>query len=69
MVSIGLSGLIKSLKKAGMKDLVMAINSKPIKKEPMPKEVKEYIIQQVSDDLHHLEKLLDKDLSHWLITE
>lgn len=69
MVSIGLSGMIKSLKRAGMKDLVMAINSKPIKKEPMPKEVREYIIQQVRDDVHQLEKLLDKDLSHWLITD
>lgn len=69
MVSIGLSGMIKSLKRAGMKDLVMAINSKPIKKEPMPKEVREYIIQQVRDDVHQLEKLLDKDLSHWLIID
>ena len=61
--------MIKSLKKAGMKDLVMAINSKPIKKEPMPQEVKEYIIQQVREDVHQLEKLLDKDLSHWLRME
>jgi benzoyl-CoA reductase/2-hydroxyglutaryl-CoA dehydratase subunit BcrC/BadD/HgdB len=66
MVSIGLSGMIKWLKRIGMKEFVMMINSKPFKKEPMPKEVKAYIIEQVRDDVKQLEKLTGKDLSHWL---
>ena len=66
MVSIGLSGTIRWLKRAGMKDLVMWFNSKPIKKEPMPPEAKAYIIDKVREDVSQLEKLLNRDLSHWL---
>lgn len=66
MVSIGLSGLIKWLKRVGMKDFVMMINSKSFKKEPMPKEVKTYIIDHVRADVEQLEKLTGQDLKNWL---
>ncbi len=67
MVSIGLSGLIQMVKKAGLRDLVLRLNSKPLKKEPFPTEVQQYIIEKVRDDVRSLEKLLDKDLQHWLV--
>ncbi len=67
MVSLGMSGLIKSLKKAGMKDFVMWINTKPIRKEPMPIEAKLFIIDQLKEDILQLEKLMGRDLQHWLI--
>lgn len=66
MVSLGLSGTIRRLKRAGMKDLVMRVNSKPLKKEPMPDEVKAYIISRVREDVHRLEVMMQRDLSHWL---
>ncbi len=49
-----------------MKDLVMRVNSKPLKKEPMPDEVKAYIISRVREDVHRLEVMMQRDLSHWL---
>ncbi len=66
MVSIGMSGVIRKLKEGGLRDFIHRANSKPVEKTPMPPDVKEYIIDHVSDDVQQLEKLLNKDLSHWL---
>jgi len=67
MVSLGLSGLIAFFKKAGMKKLMTRINSKDLVKEPMPQEVKAYILEQISDDVGKLESLLGRDLKHWRV--
>jgi len=66
LVSIGLSGVIKSLKMAGLGNFVMNVTSKPLVKKSIPEEAKKYIIDHIKDDVHQLEKLTGKDLSSWL---
>ncbi len=66
MVVWGFSGLVKSIKKAGLGKLVMKINNRPLQKDKMPPELKAYIIDQVRDDVKQLEAWTGKDLSHWL---
>lgn len=66
MIQIGFSGLIKKLKMAGMNQLVNNANTKPLEKKPVPEEVKNYVLNELKDDIHQLEKLLSKDLSHWM---
>ena len=62
----GFSGAVKHIKKAGLGDYIMKINSKPLQKDRMTPELKAYINDQVSDDIKQLEKWSGKDLSHWL---
>ncbi|MBK9983491.1 MAG: sulfotransferase domain-containing protein [Saprospiraceae bacterium] len=67
LIGFGLSGLIKRLKMAGLGNFVMKANSRPLAKTKMPETVKQYIINELTDDVHQLEKLTGKDLSHWLV--
>lgn len=62
----GLSGTIKKLKMAGLADFVMNLTSKPLLKETIPEEIRQYILLQVNEDVHALERMTGKDLSHWL---
>ncbi|MEP6794511.1 MAG: sulfotransferase domain-containing protein [Saprospiraceae bacterium] len=64
---LGFSGVIKKLKMAGLGDFVMKMTSKPIRKETIPEEEKQYILMQVKEDIQRLEKMTGKDLSHWLV--
>lgn len=66
LISMGMAGLIKRMKRAGLNEFVTMINSKPLVKKPIPEEAKNYIIEHVRDDVNQLEKLFNKDLSHWL---
>jgi len=66
LAMIGLSGVIKKLKMAGLGNLVMSMTSKPIRKETIPEDVRQYIILQVKEDVHTLQRITGKDLSHWL---
>ncbi len=61
----GLSGVVKKLKMAGLADIVMNMTSRPIRKESIPEEVKQYILLQVKDDVQRLESMTGKDLSQW----
>lgn len=62
----GFSGLVKTVKKAGIGNLVMKINSRPLQKDKMSPEVRAYIIDKVKDDVKQLQEWTGKDLSHWL---
>ncbi len=66
MVSVGLSGVVKNLKKAGLGEIIMRANSRPLHKAAIQAEMKEYIIDQVRDDVIQLSAYTGKDLSHWL---
>lgn len=63
---VGLSGVLKKMKKAGLSEFVTRLNSKPLEKKTIPEEAKNYIIEQLREDVQQLEILLKKDLSHWL---
>jgi hypothetical protein len=66
MIALGLSGLVKKLKKAGLANLMLKVNSKPLQKEKITPGLKSWIIDQVREDTRQLEKFTGKDLSHWL---
>jgi len=66
MVSIGLSGTIRLLKQKGMGDFISRINHIPVEKNNMTPEVKKYITDYLLTDIRQLEKMFDRDLSHWL---
>jgi len=66
LIAIGLSGMIKRLKMAGLGDFVLKVNSRPLEKTSIPDHIKNYIIDQVREDVHQLEKLTGKNLGHWL---
>jgi len=62
----GLSGLIRKVKMAGLGDFMTKFNSRPIKKESLTPELRQYIIEQVRDDVNKLAQWAKKDLKHWL---
>jgi hypothetical protein len=66
LIQFGFSGFVKKIKQAGLGDLVMKVNSKPLQKEKISPELKAWIIDQVREDVHQLEQWSGKDLSHWL---
>jgi Sulfotransferase domain len=66
LILLGLSGVVRRLKKAGLGNWIMKFNSKPLQKEKMTPELKAYIIDQVREDVLQLGKWANKDLSHWL---
>ena len=66
LIGMGMAGLIQRMKRAGLNEFVTMINSKPLVKKPIPAEEKEYIIENIRADVQQLEKLFNKDLSHWL---
>lgn len=65
LVRMGFSGLIKKLKMAGLGNLVMKANSRPLELNNIPEEIKKYILSELDDDIQNLEKLTRRDLSHW----
>jgi len=67
LITLGLSGLIRRIKKAGLGNLIMKMNSKPLRKDKMTPELKSYIIDLLREDIRQLEKWTGKDLGHWLI--
>lgn len=66
LIILGFSGWVRRLKKAGLGQLIMNINSKPLQKDKMTPELKQYVKDRVREDVHQLEKWANKDLSHWL---
>ena len=67
LISLGLSGLVKRIKKAGVGDIIMRFNSKPLQKEKISPELRAWIIDQVRYDVLQLQAWSGRDLSHWLI--
>ena len=63
---LGLTGVVKRLKRAGLNTFVTRLNTKPLEKSKIPDEARKYILDQLTPDIQQLEKLLNKDLSHWL---
>jgi hypothetical protein len=63
---LGLTGIVKRLKRAGLNKFVTNLNTKPLEKQPIPEEARKYILEHLTEDIRQLEKLLNKDLSHWL---
>lgn len=47
------------------KNLIPAEKRKPTKRPPIKGETKKYLLEIYKDDIASLEKLIDKDLSHW----
>lgn len=66
LIHWGFSGFVRSIKKAGLGNLVMKLNSRPLQKEKMSPELKAYIRDQVREDVLQLQAWSGKDLSHWL---
>ncbi len=66
LIRFGFSGMIHKLKRTRIKDWVMRWNSKPFSKEKMSPDTKAFVIRHIQDDVRHLERVLKKDLSHWL---
>jgi len=67
MIALGLSGVVDSLKKAGLKDMVISLNSSKLKYEPMTDYARQYVLEQTIPDTEKLETLLGRDLSHWKV--
>ncbi|WP_243663527.1 hypothetical protein [Rhodothermus marinus] len=40
-------------------------NKVPIRRPPLPLEVRQELVSYFKDDIHKLEQILDRDLSHW----
>jgi hypothetical protein len=66
-IRLGLSGIIRYLKSAGLRTLMTKINSKPIPMETIAPEIKKYILDRVREDVRQLEIWTGKDLSQWLV--
>lgn len=60
-----LSFIIKAIKKTGVHTVIKKANTQKIDFSPMPDEARRFLRQQFSEDITGLEKLLNKDLSHW----
>lgn len=67
MISLGLSGVVESLKKAGLKDMVISLNSSKLQYEKMSDYARQYVLEQTIPDTEKLETLLERDLSHWKV--
>ena len=66
LISMGLSKWVKLIKQAGIGNLVMRFNSKPLQKEKISPELRAWVIDQVRDDVQKLQAWSGRDLSHWL---
>jgi len=60
-----LSFIIKAIKKTGVHTVVKKANVQKITYLPMPAEARHFLRQQFAEDIAGLEKLLNKNLSHW----
>lgn len=65
LINYRLSILIKILKKLGVHSVVKKITAKDIVYLPMLMETRKYLQLQFVEDTSNLEKLFNKDLSHW----
>lgn len=64
---IGLHNVKISLKDLGTADMLKSLfSSKSEYDRGMEEEVRQKLIKIYEPDIHHLEELIDKDLSHWL---
>lgn len=61
----GLLFIIKAIKKTGLHAIVKKANARKIMIDPMPEEARRFLRKKFTDDIAELEKLLNKDLSHW----
>ena len=59
LINLGFSGLVKKLKWLVLR-LCHKANSRPLK-TPIPEDVKQYIIRELTEDVHQMEKLTGKD--------
>lgn len=60
-----LSFIIKAIKKTGVHTFIKKANTQKINFSPMPGETRRFLRKQFEEDITGLEKLLNKDLSHW----
>lgn len=65
LVNLGLSGLVNRMKKLGFKRVFYKLNSKKINYPDLPSKTKIFLKKSFKSDICKLEKLLNKDLSHW----
>jgi len=66
LIALGFSGLIGTIKRAGVGNLVGKLNSKPLQKDRVPPDLKQYIQDNVRADVLQLQAWSGRDLSHWL---
>jgi hypothetical protein len=60
-----LSFIIKAIKKTGIHTIIKKANIQKLEYTPMQEQTRIYLKQKFADDIAGLEKLLNKDLSHW----
>ena len=60
-----LSFIIKAIKKTGVHTVIKKANVQKIDYLPMSDEARRFLQQQFAEDIDSLEKLLNKNLSHW----
>jgi len=65
LVNLRLSFLLRMLKYIGVKKIIMKLNTSEFKYDGMDAEVRKELRLKFKKDIKNLEKLLDRDLSHW----
>jgi hypothetical protein len=60
-----LSFIIKTIKKTGVHTFIKKANTQKIDFSPMPEGARRFLQKKFAEDISGLEKLLNKDLSHW----
>jgi hypothetical protein len=66
MIILGLSPVVRFLKKMGVGKMLNRINSGPVEIVKLSVEDKEYIKARIKEDVIQLGLLLKRDFSHWL---
>ncbi|MEA2020131.1 MAG: sulfotransferase [Patescibacteria group bacterium] len=65
LISLNLSWLIRLLKNIGIKKFIMQFITKRRKHQKIDTQTENYLKNFYQEDIENLEKLLNKDLSHW----
>ena len=66
LINMGFSGIVGTFKRAGLGKLIFRMNSKPLKREKIPADIKQFIQDEVRSDVIQLQAWSGRDLSHWL---
>ena len=66
LINMGMSNVVHTIKRSPVKNWVMKLNSKPLKKEKISASTRQYILETLREDILQLQRLTGRNLTHWL---
>jgi hypothetical protein len=65
LVDMNLEYILYLARKAGMREFFLSLTTSPFKYPEMNPNTREHLRSVFHDDIRQLEKLLNRDLTHW----